>query len=180
VRFDPSSEEKDLKSGIMLTLAANAGVADFEVIGNVPVYSASVWKLEQRSLTPQKCNTGAAWLNVGGLPPSGWEVTGQNVTYRLTADEMEQAGLADEGVYMVELIAGQKGVIADHPAAAWMQDWSMENSEIAMRLARTSGATRIGVPGLEPLRRILLAELTMPGSDKIKRTAAHLIIETEK
>lgn len=180
VRFDPSAEEKDPKAGMQLTLAANAGVADFEVIGNTPVYSASVWKLEKTSLTPQKCKSGAAWLNVGGLPPSGWKVDGQNVTYRLTAEEMEQAGLADDGLYMVELVAGQQGVVKDHPAAAWMQDWSMANPEIIARLTRSGGATRIGVPGLEPLRRILLAELTMPGSEKIKRTATHLIIETEK
>lgn len=180
VRFDPTAEEKDEKSGMLLTLAANAGVADFEVIGNTPVYSASVWKLEKNSLTPQKCKSGAAWLNVGGLPPSGWKVEGQKVTYRLTAEEMEQAGLADDGLYMIELIAGQQGVVKDHPAASWMQDWSMANSEITVRLARSGGATRIGVPGLEPLRRILLAELTMPGSEKIKRTATHLIIETEK
>jgi hypothetical protein len=180
VRFDPSAEEKDEKAGMQLTLAANAGVADFEVTGNTPVYSASIWKLEKSNLTPPKCKSGAAWLNVGGLPPSGWKVDGQNVTYRLTANEMEQAGLAVEGLYIIELVAGQQGVVKDHPAAAWMQDWSMANPEIVERLTRSSGATRIGVPGLEPLRRILLAELTMPGSEKIKRTAVHLIIETEK
>lgn len=180
VRFKASAEERDPKSGMLLQLAANAGVADFEVIGNSPVYSASVWKLDTDGLTPKKCQSGAAWLNLGGLPPTGWKVSGQDVIYRLTAEEMKQAGLTDQGLYMIELVAGQQGVVKDHPAAAWMQDWSMDNSEIVERLARAGGATRIGVPGLEPLRRILLAELTMPGSEKIKRTATHLIIETEK
>lgn len=180
VRFNPSAKEKDSRSGILLNLSANAGVADFEVIGNTPVYSASVWKLDKGGLTDRKCKSGAAWLNVGGLPPSGWKVSGQQVTYRLTADAMEQAGLADDGLYLLEIIAGQQGVVQDHPAAAWMQEWSMDNSEIALRLTRSSGATRIGVPGFEPLRRILLAELTMPGSEKIKRSGTHLIIETEK
>lgn len=180
VRFKASAEERDPKSGMLLKLEANAGVADFEVIGNTPVYSASVWKLDKNNLTASKCKSGAAWLNVGGLPPSGWKVDGQDVTYRLTADEMKQAGLAAEGLYMVELVAGQQGVVKDHPAAAWLQDWSMDNDQIIARLSRGGGATRIGVPGLEPLRRILLAELTMPGSEKIKRTATHLIIETEK
>ena len=180
VRFNPAAEEKQGVAGVKLTLAANAGVADFEVIGNKPVYSALVWKLDDKNLTPAGCKSGAAWMNIGGLPPAGWKVDGQTVTYRLTADEMELAGLAEDGLYLVELVAGQQGVVMDHPAADWMKDWSMDNSELAARLSRSVGVRRIGVPGLEPLRRILLAELTMPGSEKIKRTAAHLIIETEK
>lgn len=179
VRFKASVKERDAKAGMLLQLDANGGVADFEVIGNTPVYSGSVWKLDKANLTPQGCKSGLAWLNVGGLPPSGWKVDGQKVAYHLTADEMKQAGFADKGVYMIEVVAGQQGVVKDHPAAAWMQDWSMTNDQMIAQL--TSGrATRVGVPGLDPLRRILLAELTMPGSQKIKRAATHLIIETEK
>lgn len=179
VRFDASAEETKAGAGPVFAVEANAGVADYEVIGNKPVYSASVWKLDARGVTPEKCKTDAAWINVGALPTSGWKVSGQKVTYALTADEMEQAGLTAKGLYLVQIVAGQQGVVKDHSAAAWMQEWSMDNAQIAARLERSSGARRIGVPGLEPLRGILLAELTIPGSEKIRRTASHLIIETE-
>ena len=162
----------------MLRVQANAGVEDYEVIGNEPIYAARLWKLDERRF-PDGCADGTSWIDMGGLPSSGWKVSGQEVTYRLTSDIMEQAGLDDDGLYLVHLIAGQQGVVEDHPAAEWMREWSMDNGEITQRLSRAGNAKRIGVPGLEPLRRILLTELTMPERSKIERSASHLIIETQ-
>lgn len=178
VRYDHSEAVPGDDVGMVLRVQANAGVEDYEVIGNEPIYAARLWKLDERRF-PDGCADGTSWIDMGGLPSSGWKVSDQEVTYRLTSDIMEQAGLDDDGLYLVHLIAGQQGVVENHPAADWMREWSMDNGEITQRLSRAGNAKRIGVPGLEPLRRILLTELTMPERSKIERSASHLIIETQ-
>lgn len=167
------------KGGIQIPLEANAGVRDFEVIGNEPLSESAVWKADPAALDKKGCASGAAWLRVGSLPLSGWKKSGQTLTYNLDAEGMKIAGLDQPGLYMVQLVAGQRGIVENHPAAAWMTAWSMSNEDLASRLSGSRGAAGTGVAGLEPLRRILLTELRLPGNQAIKRSASQAIIETE-
>lgn len=167
------------KGGLTIPLEANAGVRDFEVIGNEPLSESAIWKADPAALDKKGCASGAAWLRFGSLPPSGWKKSGQSLTYNLDAEAMKLAGLDQRGLYMVQLVAGQRGIVEKHPAAAWMTAWSMSNEDLAARLRASRSASGTGVMGLEQLRRILLTELRLPGNQAIKRSASQVIIETE-
>jgi hypothetical protein len=177
--FTFTADKAKNKGGISIPLEANAGVRDFEVIGNEPLSESAVWKADSTSLDKKGCASGAAWLRVGSLPLAGWKKSGQTLTYNLDAEGMKIAGLDQPGLYMVQLVAGQRGIVENHPAAAWMTAWSMSNEDLAARLRGSRGAAGTGVAGLEPLRRILLTELRLPGNQAIKRSASQAIIETE-
>jgi hypothetical protein len=177
--FNSDSARPEAKGGVTMTLQANAGVKDYEVVGNEPVWESTVWKLSSAGADRASCKSGAAWSYVGSLPASGWKRAGQTLSYQIDGSMMKRAGLDQKGVYVVQMLAGQQGIVADHPAAAWMNEWSMSNSDLAQRLTSSSSATRVGVPGLAQLRSVLLAELRMPGHQTIKRTAGHIIIQSE-
>ncbi len=177
--FDAERADAADEGGLLLSVEADAGVADFEVIGNQPLWEGWVWRLDPTMLDAEGCESGAAWTSVGALPPGGGSVSGQTVNYTLTQDVLNQLGADREGTYLVQVVAGQRGIVNDHPAAAWMTEWSMDNSQLLQRLRASSGAQRTGVPGLEPLRRILLAELMIPGREEIERSATQVIIQSE-
>jgi hypothetical protein len=165
--------------GVVIPLEANAGVRGFEVIGNEPITESAVWKLDTAALDKKSCTSGAAWQRIGSLPFGGWKKSGQSLTYNLDAQTIKLAGLDQPGLYMIQLVAGQRGIVENHPAAAWIASWSMSNEDLAARLSSSRSAAGTGVAGLEPLRRILLTELRLPGNQAIKRSASQVFVEIE-
>ena len=177
--YDADTARSGAKGGVTITLKANDGVKDFEVIGNEPIWDSAIWKLAPSGANSTGCKTGTAWTRIGSLPAASWQTNGQTLTYSLDAAAMKRIGMDQKGVYLIQSLAGQQGITENHPATAWMGEWSMGNAELAQRLRANRSAARMGVPGLIELRNILLTELRMPGRSKIKRTAGQLIIETE-
>lgn len=177
--FDAAAAKSGAKGGVKIEMRADAGVADFEVIGNEPLSESAIWKIDPSAIEAKSCASGAAWTSVGSLPLRGWSKSGQQLTYTLDAAGMAEAGIEGEGIYMIQLLAGQRGVVDDHPAAAWMREWSTSNADLAQRLGGGAGAERVGIPGLEPLRRMLLTELTIPGREAIERSASQFIVQSE-
>ena len=174
-RFD-SGTDADAEGGLRLDLAANANVAEFEVIGDEPYWFGDVWRLND-NFDPAECATGTVWLRTASLPNNGMTQNGQDLSYMLSPAVIDQLGL-DEGTYLFQIAAGQMGLIDNHPSAEWMQEWSMSNREIANNLRR-SRRFPIGTPGLEPLRRNLLNELLMPGREQVERSVVQMIVTIE-
>lgn len=173
--FAFDADEVRNQGGLAISLEANAGVRDFEVIGNEPRSQTSIWKVDPAAFAKNKCDPVTAWQPIGSLPPGGWKKERQKLTYSLNADNTKLAGLDRPGIYFVQLVAGQQGIVENHPAPAWMTDWSMDNAVLAARLRASRGAAGTGVGGLESLRRILLAD--RPKDQAIRRSASQFIIE---
>ncbi len=167
----------DAEAGLALKLAANANVADYEIIGSEPRYTSSVWRLNANMADSAACAPAALWSKTAALPPAGWIVEGQDVGYLLSMDRLDTSSLRGKGTYLVQLIAGQSGLRVPHKAAAWMDDWAMTPQQITANLQ--GGKPNIGAPGLARLRRILETELDTKGKDSIPRSATHFILRVE-
>ena len=179
LNFNADAVRPESKGGIEVVLQANAGVQNYEVVGNEPLWEGKIWKLSSKGATSASCKSGEAWARVGSLPSVGWKQTGQTLTYKLDAASMARSGMDQKGVYLLQLIAGQQGIVENHPATSWMIEWSTSNDELAHRLGGSGPMARTGIPGLVHLRNVLLTELRMPGREAIKRTASQLIIQSE-
>ncbi|WP_164117580.1 hypothetical protein [Sphingorhabdus sp. Alg239-R122] len=164
-------------AGLAMRLAANANVADYEITGNKPRYTSSVWRLNANMADNAACAPNALWSKTAALPSDGWIVEGQDVGYLLTMDRLDTSSMRSKGTYLVQLVAGQSGLAVPHEAAAWMDDWAMAPEQITSNL--TSGKPGIGAPGLSRLRRILETELDTKGRDSIPRSATHFILRVE-
>ncbi len=173
-KSDASSDED---AGLAMRLASNANVADYEITGNAPRYTSSVWRLNANMADSAACAPNALWSKTAALPSDGWIVEGQDVGYLLTMDRLDTSSMRGKGTYLVQLVAGQSGLAVPHEAAAWMDDWAMAPEQITSNL--TGSQPSIGAPGLSRLRRILETELDTKGRDSVPRSATHFILRVE-
>ncbi len=172
------SENSDAaENGLAIRLKADASVAEYEVIGNDPQYSSSVWRLNADAANNASCARDALWNGVSGLPEKGWMTQGQNVGYLLSADMLEKSAMRGSGIYLVQAVAGQTGLMVPHKAAAWMDEWSMSSDQIARNLQK--GAPSIGTPGLARVRAILERELDTQGRKSVPRSATHFLLKVQ-
>ncbi len=171
------SDAGDEDTGLAIRMKANATVADYEVIGDRVQRASAVWRLNADAADNAACARDALWNGVSALPESGWVVQDQNVGYLLSGDTIEKSAMRGSGIYLVQAVAGQTGLSVPHPAAAWMDDWSMSSEQITANLQ--NGAPAIGTPGLSRVKTILERELETQGRNSVPRSATHFILKVE-
>ncbi len=176
LNFDKDkTENDDAKQGLSIALEANATVAPYEVIGDEPRQSSRIWQLSEGEAQSAECFS-TMWVAAPELPKSGWKTKGQKINYLLTADTIDLSSIRNPGTYLVQLTAGQAGLVPDHPAASWMTSWSMSSAQITANLRNRR---EINAPGLEPLRRMLTNELIENGRETVTRSVSHFVLEVE-
>lgn len=177
--FRPGAADEDSKARLRVRLDAGANKESYEVIGDEPVSVGFVWQLDEAAFDPAACNPQQVWSHYARLGPDRALSKGQQAVYSLGPDEMEAAGMDRKGTYLVQMIAGQRGLVREHEAVEWMGEWSDTNDRLTSRLRQSETTRGLGVPGLQPLRNILLAELLIPGREEIERSSAQFVIRTE-
>ena len=177
--FRPGAADEDSEARLRVRLDAGANKESYEVIGDEPVSVGFVWQLDEAAFDPAACNPQQVWSHYARLGPDRALSKGQQAVYSLGPDEMEAAGMDRKGTYLVQMIAGQRGLVREHEAVEWMGEWSDTNDRLTSRLRQSETTRGLGVPGLQPLRNILLAELLIPGREEIERSSAQFVIRTE-
>ncbi|MEL6237732.1 MAG: hypothetical protein AAFQ90_03965 [Pseudomonadota bacterium] len=172
--FDRSTDD-DAEGGLGISLAADADLKPYDVVGDQPIWASDIWRLNS-NFSAEDCETGRAWDPFKSLPGQV-ESDGDKLSYFVTADVMGKLRLRP-GTYLFLAAAGRKGLTLENEKSAWMRDWSMSNPKVAENLAASS-QREIGTPGLDSLRTKLLTELRLPQRENVWRSASQFIITVE-